>query len=55
MGIDDWYRNEEWNSEIEKRFLERLSRSRGQRDQQLKIQIQLLVKRFSRDALNLKT
>ncbi len=53
MGREDWYRNEEWNSEIENRFLERLDRSRGQRDQQLKIQIQTLAERFPCDALRL--
>lgn len=53
MGREDWYRNEEWNSEIEKRFLQRLDRSRGQRDQQLKIQIQTLAERFPSDALRL--
>lgn len=53
MGKDDWYRNEEWNSEIEKGFLTRLARSRGQRDQQLKIQIQMLAGRFPSDALGL--
>ena len=53
MGRDDWYRNEEWNSEVEKVFLERLARSRGQRDQQLKIQVQMLAARFPNDALRL--
>ena len=53
MGREDWYRNEEWNSEIENRFLERIDRSRGQRDQQLKIQIQTLAERSPSDALRL--
>lgn len=53
MGNDDWYRSEEWNSEIEKEFLTRLSRSRTQRDQQLKIQIQILAEHFPGDALGL--
>jgi tetratricopeptide (TPR) repeat protein len=52
-GQEDWYRNEKWNSEIERGFFERLARSRGQRDQQLKIQIQVLAGRFPRDALSL--
>ena len=53
MGREDWYQNEGWNSEIEKGFLERLARSRGQRDQQLKIQVQMLAERFPSDALSL--
>lgn len=53
MGKDDWYRNLEWNAEIEDEFLERLARSRSRRDQQLKVQIQLLAENFPRNALSL--
>ena len=53
MSREDWYRNEKWNSKVERGFLKRLSRSRGQRDQQLKIQIEILTEHSPNDALRL--
>lgn len=44
MNDRNWYRNTKWNDEIEAQFLERLSRSRSSRDQQLVIQASTLSK-----------
>ena len=35
----DWYRNTDWNSDIEAKFFSRLAKSKSQRDQYLSIQI----------------
>lgn len=35
----DWYRNTDWNSDIESKFFARLAKSKSQRDQYLSIQI----------------
>ena len=38
MSNQEWFRNQSWNSKIEKAFFEKLSRARSQRDQYLAIQ-----------------
>ncbi len=54
MGCD-WYRNEEWNDNIEKAFFDRLNRSRGQfhKAQYLRIQAVCLEKEEPEVALRL--
>ncbi|MCP4976588.1 MAG: hypothetical protein GY931_10540 [Maribacter sp.] len=44
MSKDDWYRNKEWNEEIENKFFAKLKRSRSQRDQYIVIQAGALNK-----------
>ena len=46
MGKDDWYRNTEWNEEIESKFFAKLKRSRSQRDQYIVIQALALTKQY---------
>lgn len=53
MGRNDWYRNEDWNTEIESAFRSKLSRSRTMRPQYLRIQASYLTRRFPRAALDL--
>lgn len=49
----EWYRNTEWNDEIEKEFFARLSRARSQRDQYIVIQALTLAESFPKVALRL--
>jgi len=44
MTATDWFRNREWNAEIEKDFLAQLARSRTQSDQYLVIQALTICK-----------
>jgi hypothetical protein len=50
---DDWFRHTTWSEAIEASFLDRLSRSRSQRDQQLAIQIITLAEHLPSVALRL--
>jgi tetratricopeptide (TPR) repeat protein len=53
VSREDWYRNEDWNPEIESAFRSKLSRSRSSRPQHLRIQANYLAKRFPHVALQL--
>lgn len=44
MGREDWYRNTDWNEEIEAAYFDKLSRARSSRDQYLTIQASLLAR-----------
>lgn len=43
MSAEDWYRNKSWNKDIEEAFFNKLSRSRSQKPQYLKVQASCLV------------
>ena len=49
----DWYRQTDWNDEIEKFFFEKLGRARSQRDQHLVIQALTISESFPEVALRL--
>lgn len=53
MGRDDWYRNDDWNPDIEAAFFGRLKKSRSERAQYLKIQAQYLTTTHPEVALSL--
>jgi tetratricopeptide (TPR) repeat protein len=53
MARDDWYRNADWNVDIEAAFRTRLSRSRSSRPQYLRIQASYLAARHPQAALGL--
>jgi hypothetical protein len=53
MSSDDWYRNNEWNDEIEVAFYEKLRRARSQRDQYIVIQASYLSDSFPLISLRL--
>ena len=52
MGRSDWYRNVEWNSQIEAHFFAKLDRARDQA-QYLKLQAGILANRQPRVAIRL--
>lgn len=52
MSREDWYRNQEWNKEIEKTFFEKLKRAR-RKEQYLRIQACTIAKKEPDAALSL--
>lgn len=53
MSSEEWYRNEDWNEDIEKSFYEKLKRARSQRDQYMVIQALTLVPKHPEITLRL--
>ncbi|WP_192814656.1 hypothetical protein [Treponema pedis] len=46
MADENWYRNEVWNDEIQKRFTDKLNKARSQKTQYLKIQAFYLLDKY---------
>jgi tetratricopeptide (TPR) repeat protein len=53
LSSEDWYRNHEWNPEIESNFYTKLKRSRSQKSQYIVIQAGILSKKRPEIALRL--
>ncbi|WP_024465781.1 hypothetical protein [Treponema pedis] len=53
MADENWYRNEVWNDEIQKRFTDKLNKARSQKTQYLKIQAFYLLDKYPNIALKL--
>jgi len=53
MSLDDWYRNKEWNEDIESNFFAKLKRAKSQRDQYLVIQALTLTDMHPKVSLRL--
>ena len=53
MSSDDWYRNYDWNSEIEVEFYKKLKRARSQREQYIVIQASYLSDKYPKITLSL--
>lgn len=53
MSEQDWFRNHEWNAEIEEKFFAKLARTRSQYDQYLVIQALTISKTIPNTALKL--
>jgi len=53
MGNDDWYRNQNWNKNIENEFFIKLNRARNQRDQYIVIQALTLSRSYPEVSLRL--
>ena len=52
MSREDWYRNEEWNEEIEEAFFVKLKRAR-RKEQYLRIQASIIAPIYPNIALSL--